>query len=149
MEKQLPFKIRKLPRFTSNLVVVGDLIREIVAYETAFKLAETTYLPVRSFGLEEFLHGHHLTLDRLSSLVIFSSLVQSRSHTLRNYAKAVGCEVISVDEEKFSTPKEFRWLAQLVWGQQLASVLSKHMDTNPDTAREDQYTYRKAKNLLE
>ena len=148
MEDQLPFKIRKLPKFTTNLVIVGDLIREIVAYEIAFKLAETTYLPVRSFGLEEFLHGHHLTLDGLSSLVIFSSLLESRRRTLINYAKAVGCEVMSVDEEKFSTPKEFRWLAQLVWGQQLASALSKQMNTNPDTAREDQYTYREAKNLL-
>src|SRR5215211_827283 len=148
MEEQLPFKIRKLPKFTTNLVIVGDLIREIVAYETAFKLAETTYLPVRSFGLEEFLHGHHLTLDRLSSLVIFSSLLESRRHTLITYAKAVGSEVISIDEEKFNIPKEFRWLAQLVWGQQLASVLSKQMNTNPDTAREDQRTYREAKNLL-
>jgi fructoselysine-6-P-deglycase FrlB-like protein len=148
MEEQLPFKIKKLPKFTANLVIVGDLIREIVAYETAFKLAETTYLPVRSFGLEEFLHGHHLTLDRLSSLVIFSSLLESRRHMMINYAKAVGCEVICIDEEKFSTPKEFRWLAQLVWGQQLASVLSKQLNTNPDTAREDQYIYREAKNLL-
>jgi fructoselysine-6-P-deglycase FrlB-like protein len=148
MEEQLPFKIKKLPRFTTNLVIVGDLIHEIVAYETAFKLAETTYLPVRSFGLEEFLHGHHLTLDKLSSIVIFSSLSESRRHMLIDYAKAVGCEVISVDEEKFNTPKEFRWLAQLVWGQQLASALSKHINTNPDTAREDQYTYREAKNLL-
>ncbi len=148
IEEQLPFKIKKLPKFTTNLVIVGDLIRESVAYETAFKLAETTYLPVRSFGLEEFLHGHHLTLDKLSSLVIFSSLLESRRHTLIKYAKAVGCEVISIDEEKFSTPKEFRWLAQLVWGQQLASALSKQMNTNPDTAREDQYIYRKAKNLL-
>jgi fructoselysine-6-P-deglycase FrlB-like protein len=148
MEERLPFKIKRLPKFMTNLVIVGDLIREVVAYETAFKLAETTYLPVRSFGLEEFLHGHHLTLNGLSSLVIFSSLVESRSHTLINYAKAIGSDVLSIDEEKFSTPKEFRWLAQLVWGQQLASVLSKHLNTNPDTAREDQYTYREAKNLL-
>ena len=148
LEEQLPFKIKKLPKFTTNLVIVGDLIREIVAYETAFKLAETAYLPVRSFGLEEFLHGHHLTLDGLSSLVIFSSLLESRRQMLINYAKAVGCEVMSVDEEKFSTPKEFRWLAQLVWGQQLASVLSKQINTNPDTAREDQETYRDAKKLL-
>ena len=144
MEEQLPFKIKNLPKFTTNLVIVGDLIREIVAYETAFKLAETAYLPVRSYGIEEFLHGHHLTLDARSSLVIFSSLLESRRQMLINYAKAVGCDVMSVDEEKFNTPKEFRWLAQLVWGQQLASALSKRINTNPDTAREDQYIYRKS-----
>jgi fructoselysine-6-P-deglycase FrlB-like protein len=148
MEEKLPFKIKKLPKFMTSLVIVGDLIREVVAHETAFKLAETTYLPVRSFGIEEFLHGHHLTLDRLSSLVVFSSLVESRRNLLINYARAVGSDVISVDEEKFGTPKEFRWLAQLVWGQQLASVLSKYMNTNPDTAREDQYVYKEAKDLL-
>jgi hypothetical protein len=38
----------------------------------------------------------------------------------RSYAKAVSCEVISINEENFSTPKEFRWPAKLVWGQQLA-----------------------------
>jgi hypothetical protein len=67
---------------------------------------------------------------------------------LIKYAKAVGCQVINIDEERFSTPKEFRWLGQLVWGQQLALALSKQLNTNPDTAREDEYTYREAKNLL-
>jgi fructoselysine-6-P-deglycase FrlB-like protein len=148
MEEELPFEIETLPKNTTKLVIVGDLIREIVAYETAFKLAETTYLPVRSFGLEEFLHGHHLTLDKLSSIVIFSTLAESRRHMLANYGKVVGCEVICVDEERFSTPKEFRWLAQLVWGQQLASALSKQMNTNPDTARGDQSIYREASKLL-
>jgi fructoselysine-6-P-deglycase FrlB-like protein len=148
MEEQLPFKIRKLPKFTAKLVIVGDLIREPVAYETAFKLAETTYLPVRSFGLEEFLHGYHLTLDRVSSLVIFSSLLESRRHTLIKYAKAVGSQVINIDEERFSIPKEFRWLGQLVWGQELALALTKQLKTNPNIAREDQYIYREAKNLL-
>jgi fructoselysine-6-P-deglycase FrlB-like protein len=148
MERQLPYKIRKLPLFTSNLAIVGDLIHEVVAYETAFKLAETTYLPARSFGLEEFLHGHHLTLGGLSSLVIFSSLLESRRQALIDYAKVVGSEVICIDEENFGTPKEFSWLAQLVWGQQLAFMLSKHLNTNPDTSREEQPIYREANNLL-
>ncbi|HET6717253.1 MAG TPA: SIS domain-containing protein [Nitrososphaeraceae archaeon] len=148
IEEQLPFEIEKLPRYTTKLIIVGDLVREIISYETAFKIAETTYLPVRSFGLEEFMHGHHLTLDKLTSLVIFSSLLESRRHILERYGKAVGCEVICMDEEKFATPKEFRWLAQLVWGQQLASALSKQLNTNPDIAREDQYIYREARNIL-
>jgi glucosamine 6-phosphate synthetase-like amidotransferase/phosphosugar isomerase protein len=38
-------------------VLVGDLIHEIVAQEVATKISETSYLPVRSFGLEELLHG--------------------------------------------------------------------------------------------
>ena len=148
MEGSFPFKIMDMPMYTNKIIIVGDLIHEIVAHETAFKIAETAYLPVRSFGLEEFLHGHHLTLDKLSSLVIFSSLLEPGRHTLMKYGKAVGCETISVDEEKFSRPKEFRWLFHVLWGQQLALDLSKQLNTNPDTAREDQRLYREAREIL-
>jgi glucosamine 6-phosphate synthetase-like amidotransferase/phosphosugar isomerase protein len=148
MEESFPFKIMDIPKYTNKIIIVGDLIREIAAHETAFKIAETAYLPVRSFGLEEFLHGHHLTLDKLSSLVIFSSLLEPRRHTLMRNGKAVGCETICVDEEKFSGPKEFGWLFHILWGQQLALDLSKLLNTNPDTAREDQHLYREAREIL-
>jgi hypothetical protein len=39
-----------LPKFLGNLVIVGDLIREVVAHEVALKISETCYIPVRSFG---------------------------------------------------------------------------------------------------
>jgi fructoselysine-6-P-deglycase FrlB-like protein len=125
------------------------LIREVVAREVALKISETCYLPVRSFGLEEFLHGPRLTLDKSSSLIVFSSLSESRRDILINYAKIVGSEVISIHEEKFvGVPQEFRWLAQLLWGQQLALELSKELKTNPDTVRADQNIYKEAKNHL-
>ncbi len=59
----LPFDVR-MPKYYANLVIVGDLIREVVAREVSLKIAETTYLPVRNYGLEEFLHGPRVTLDR-------------------------------------------------------------------------------------
>jgi glutamine---fructose-6-phosphate transaminase (isomerizing) len=146
--EELPFKIQ-LPKFPTNLVIVGDLIHETVAREVALKISETTYLPVRSFGLEEFLHGPRVTLDRLSSLMIFSSLSEPRRETLINYAKTVGSEVISIDEETFfDVPQEFGWLAQLLWGQQLALELSKELKTNPDTVRADQSPYSEARKFL-
>jgi glutamine---fructose-6-phosphate transaminase (isomerizing) len=146
--EEFPFKIQ-LPKFPTNLVIVGDLIHEIVAREVALKISETTYLPVRSYGLEEFLHGPRVTLDKETSLIIFSSLSESRRETLINYAKIVGSKVISIDEETFfSIPQEFGWLAQLLWGQQLALELSKELKTNPDTVREDQHIYKEARNLL-
>lgn len=130
-------------------MIVGDLIHEVVAHEVALKISETCYLPVRSFGLEEFLHGPRVTLDKSSSLLIFSSLLEPRRKTLIDYAKIVGSEVISIDEEKFmNVPKEFRWLAQLLWGQLLALRLSKVFKTNPDTVRTDQHVYKEAKNHL-
>ena len=47
----LPMKMEVLPKFPNNLVIVGDLIREVVAHEVALKISETCYIPVRSFGL--------------------------------------------------------------------------------------------------
>jgi fructoselysine-6-P-deglycase FrlB-like protein len=47
-------------------VIIEDLIREAVAHEIALKISETCYLPVRSFGLEQFLHGPKVTIDNTS-----------------------------------------------------------------------------------
>ena len=136
LEKQLPFKVH-LPKFFDNLVIVGDLIREIVAHEAALKVSETSYLPVRSFGLEEFLHGPRVTLDNKTSLIIFSSVQEPRREALINYAQTIGSEVLDIHDNLFDLQKEFGWLAQLLWGQQLAFELSRVLKTNPDTTRTD------------
>jgi fructoselysine-6-P-deglycase FrlB-like protein len=147
LEKELPFKV-SLPKFFDNLVIVGDLIREIVAHEVALKISETSYLPVRSFGLEEFLHGPRVTLDNKTSLIIFSSVQEPRRAALINYAKTIGCEVLDIHEDSFGLPKEFGWLGLLLWGQQLALELSRVLKTNPDTTRTDQRLYNEAKKAL-
>jgi fructoselysine-6-P-deglycase FrlB-like protein len=147
LEKELPFKIH-LPKFLGNLVLVGDLSREVVAHEVTLKISETSYLPVRSFGLEEFLHGPKVTLDNESSLVIFSSIREPRREALINYAKTIGCEILDIHEDLFGLPKEFGWLGQLLWGQQLALEISKTLKTNPDTTRTDQHVYNEAKKAL-
>jgi glutamine---fructose-6-phosphate transaminase (isomerizing) len=147
LEKELPFKVH-LPKFFDNLVIVGDLIRESIAHEVALKISETSYLPVGSFGHEEFLHGPRVTLDNKTSLIIFSSLKEPRREALINYAKTIGCEILDIHEDLFSLPKEFGWLGQLVWGQQLAYEISKTLKTNPDTVRTDQNIYNEAKKAL-
>ncbi|MFZ0896930.1 MAG: hypothetical protein WAZ77_20715, partial [Candidatus Nitrosopolaris sp.] len=147
----LPMKIeeRFLPKFRDNLVIVGDLIREVVAQEVALKISETCYLPVRSFGLEQFLHGPRVTLDKQSSLVAFTSITEPRKDTLIKYAKTIGAEVIEINEKTFNgVSNEFTWFEQLLYGQQLALELSKRRGTNPDTVRSDQFLYKEAKNLL-
>ena len=50
----LPFIIEKPPKFHNKLIIVGDLIREAVAHEVALKISETSYLPVRSYGMDKF-----------------------------------------------------------------------------------------------
>jgi fructoselysine-6-P-deglycase FrlB-like protein len=149
---RLPFNIQKLPKFHNKLIIVGDLIREAIAHEVALKISETSYLPVRSYGLEQILHGPRVTLDKESSVIAFTSTSQDRQGSLIRYANAVGAELFEIndDQQSFaSIPKEFNWLAQLVWGQQLALELAKMLGTNPDTVRKDQDVYANAgKDLL-
>ena len=145
---RLPFNILKLPKFSDKLILVGDLIREAIAHEVALKISETSYLPVRSYGIEQFLHGPRVTLDKESSVVAFTSKSQNRQDTLIKYANAVGAELIEINDENqqsfASLPHEFNWFAQLVWGQQLALELAKKLGTNPDTVRKDQSIYAEA-----
>src|SRR5437879_11752154 len=138
-----------LPKYLGNLVIVVDLIREVVAHEVALKISETCYIPVRSFGLEQFLHGHRATIDRQSSLVAFTSVSEPRKDSLLKYAETIGTEVIEINENTFNgISKEFTWLVQLLYGQQLALELSKRLVTNPDTVRSDQYPYKHARDNL-
>jgi glucosamine--fructose-6-phosphate aminotransferase (isomerizing) len=145
---RLPFNIHNLPKFSDKLILVGDLIREAIAHEVALKISETSYLPVRSYGIEQFLHGPRVTLDKESSVVAFTSKSQNRQDMLIRYANAVGAELIEINDKNqqsfASLPHEFNWFAQLVWGQQLALELAKKLGTNPDTVRKDQSIYAEA-----
>jgi hypothetical protein len=147
---RLPFNIQRLPKFHGKLIVVGDLIREAIAHEIAIKISETSYLPVRSYGIEQILHGPRITLDKESSIIAFTSASQERQDSLLKYANVVDTELIEINgdwqqQHSFtSSNKEFNWLAQLIWGQQLALELAKKLGTNPDTVRKDQSIYADA-----
>jgi len=146
---RLPFNIERLPKFHRKLIVVGDLVREAIAHEVALKISETSYLPVRSYGIEQILHGPRVTLDKETSIIAFTSSSQDRQDSLIKYASTVGAELIEINDEwqhQSFTPslKEFSWLAQLVWGQQLALQLARKVGTNPDTVRKDQSIYAEA-----
>jgi len=144
---KLPFNT-VMPKFHGKLIIVGDLIREAIAHEVALKISETSYLPVRSYGLEQILHGPRVTLDKETSIIAFTSTSQDRQDSLMKYANAVGAELIEINDEwqqSFTPPSmEFSWLAQLVWGQQLALELAKKLGTNPNTVRKDQSVYAEA-----
>jgi fructoselysine-6-P-deglycase FrlB-like protein len=148
---QLPFNIVRLPSYTANFVIVGDLIREAVAHEVSLKISETCYLPVRSFGLEQFLHGPKVTIDKQSSILAFTSKTELRKESLLNYAEAIGSEVIEINEDTSGfddIPQEFVWLVQLLYGQYMALELSRRLGTNPDTVRADQSPYNEARDLV-
>ena len=148
---RLPIKIQRIPTYVTNFVIIGDLIRETISHEVALKISETCYLPVRSFGLEQFLHAPKVTIDKQTSILVFTSVIQPRRESLLTYAKVIGTEVIEINEDTSGfnrIPKEFVWLAQLLYGQYLALELSRQLGTNPDSVRADQTPYRKARNLV-
>jgi fructoselysine-6-P-deglycase FrlB-like protein len=76
-------------------------------------------------------------------------MTEPRKDSLINYAETIGAEVVEINEKTFNgVSKEFTWLAQLLYGQQLALELSKRLGTNPDTVRSDQSPYKEARDLL-
>jgi hypothetical protein len=81
--------------------------------------------------------------------VAFTSIAESRKDSLIKYAQTIGTEVIEINENTFNgISKDFTWLAQLLYGQQLALELSKRLGTNPDTVRSDKSPYTEARNLI-
>ena len=69
--------------------------------------------------------------------------------TIMYLCHTIGTEVIEINEDTFDgISREFTWLAQLIYGQQLALELSKILGTNPDTVRSDQYPYKHARDHL-
>lgn len=148
---KLPIMVQRLPTYVTNFVIIGDLIREAVAHEVALKISETCYLPVRSFGLEQFLHGPKITIDKQTSILAFTSATQPRKESLLEYAEAIGSEVIEINEYTLGfndIPREFVWLAQLLYGQYLALELSRKLGTDPDTVRAHQSPYKEARSLV-
>jgi glucosamine 6-phosphate synthetase-like amidotransferase/phosphosugar isomerase protein len=97
----LPLQIQ-IPKFNTNLIIIGDLIREKIAHEIALKIAETSHLGVRSYAIEEFLHGPIITIDKQTSIVIFATKSEPRYEALIGYAKTIGSEVIIIDQNYFS-----------------------------------------------
>jgi fructoselysine-6-P-deglycase FrlB-like protein len=95
---RLPIKIQRIPTYVTNFVIIGDLIRETISHEVAL-ISETCYLPVRSFGLEQFLHGPKVTIDKQTSILVFTSVIQPRRESLLTYAKVIGTEVIEKNED--------------------------------------------------
>ena len=121
----------------TDVVVLGDGLREWLAREAALKLLETSYLRVRTFGLEEFLHGPNVSVGHGSVVVGFSSARQVRWKALRNYLRTIETPFVDVSSED--------WLAQLLWGQRLALETCRRLNIDPDLLRTDDPRYRRAR----
>jgi fructoselysine-6-P-deglycase FrlB-like protein len=120
----------------TDLVLLGDGLREWVACEAALKLQETAYVRARSFGLEEFLHGPRLSVGDGSVVVGFSSRKEKRWNAVRRYLKTVEVPFVEAASED--------WLAQTLWGQRFALDCCRRLGIDPDLLRADDPRYRRA-----
>ena len=100
---------------------------------------------MRSFGIEEFLHGPRISCDTESSVVILSSKEEARRVSAVNFLKVLGIDTIVVEHEDLTPVKEFGWLALLLWGQGFSLKICTQVNVNPDTCRNDDPVYFKAK----
>ena len=73
---------------------------------------------VKSFGLQQFLHGPRVTLDKLSSLVAFTSMTEPRKDSLIKYAQTIGTEVIEING------KYIQWRFQRIYMVRATSLRS-------------------------
>ena len=109
----------------TDLVIIGDGLREWVAREAALKLQEAAYVRARAFGLEEFLHGPRISVGRGSVVVGFSSRRQPRWKAARRYLATI--------ETPFTEVASEDWLA------------CRRLGIDPDLLRTDDPRYRRAR----
>ncbi|HEX4047125.1 MAG TPA: hypothetical protein VH309_04800 [Elusimicrobiota bacterium] len=120
----------------TDLVLLGDGLREWVACEVALKLQEAAYARARSFGLEEFLHGPRLSVGKGSVVVGFSSRREKRWDAARKYLKTIGVPFVEAASED--------WLAQILWGQRFTLDCCRRLGIDPDVIRAGDSRYRRA-----
>lgn len=121
---------------STDLVLLGDGLREWVAREAALKVLETSYLKVRAYGLEEFLHGPHVSVGRGSVAVGFSAPGVRRWDAARAWLETVGVP--------FTEVRSADWLAQVLWSQRLALSCCRRLKQDPDRLRGGSPRYARA-----
>lgn len=125
----------------TDLVLLGDGLREWVACEVALKLLETAHLRVRSYGLEEFLHGPHISVGAGSLVVGFSTVKEKRWDDAARYLSTIEVPFLDVPNED--------WLAQILWGQRFTLDACRALGLDPDLIRTDEPRYARARQELE
>jgi fructoselysine-6-P-deglycase FrlB-like protein len=143
--KRVPASLRWGPAFPAvrpdtDLVLLGDGLREWVAREAALKVLETSYLRVRAYGLEEFLHGPNVSVGPGSLVVGYSAPGVRRWAAARAWLSGVGA--------RFTEVAGSDWLAQVLWSQRFALACCKRLGQDPDALRGGDRRYAAAARRL-
>lgn len=125
---------------TTDLVILGDGPREWVAREAALKIQEAASIRARAFGLEEFLHGPHISVGHGSVVVGFSSRRQPRWKALRGYLETIQVPFVEAASDD--------WLEQVLWAQRFTLSTCRRLGIDPDLLRGDDPRYRRARQRL-
>ena len=128
----------------TDLVLLGDGLREWVACETALKLLETAHLRARAYGLEEFLHGPQVSAGEGSYVIAFSSSEEPRWQAARDYLATIGVPLLEGRADSVGLSDEGGWLWQIFWGQRLAAEICGWLGQDPDTLRTQDARYQRA-----
>ncbi|MBI4575354.1 MAG: SIS domain-containing protein, partial [Planctomycetes bacterium] len=126
----------------TDLVLVGDVVREWVAREVALKLQEAAWLRARPFGLEELLHGPRISVDGASLVVAFSDPSEGRWQAARDFFATTQVGLVPVEAPAAGVPEAAGWLWQLFWGQRLTLHVCRGLGVDPDLMRKDDPRYR-------
>jgi fructoselysine-6-P-deglycase FrlB-like protein len=129
-----------------DVILVGDMVREWVAWEISLKLQEAAYLPARAFGLEEFLHGPRISAGEKSLVIGFTDALEPRWQALRDYLRTVEVCFLEVATDHWHPGAA--WLGQLFWGQRLTLEVCHQLGIDPDSLRSQDPRYRQAREKL-
>ena len=127
----------------TDLVLLGDAIREWTAREAGLKAQETAWLNARAFGLEEFLHGPRCSVGPGSVVIGFSGPSEKRWADVRTFLKTV-----QVPFQELKSSGAAGWLTHLFLGQLLALQACKSLGHDPDSLRTEDVRYRLARAKL-
>jgi len=125
---------------STDVVLIGDGLREWIACEIALKLQETAHARARSFGLEEFLHGPCVSVGAGTVVIAFSSAKEPRWNAARRYLAKIEVPLVEARSED--------WLAQVLWGQRLTVAACRALGIDPDLLRGDDPRYLAAREFL-
>ncbi|MBI4370476.1 MAG: SIS domain-containing protein [Elusimicrobia bacterium] len=132
----------------SDVILLGDTVREWVAREICLKFQEAAYLRARPFGLEEFLHGPRISADHRSNVICFSTPQENRWEMIRQYLQTIEVPFLEVQAENVGLSASAGWLWQIFWGQRFTLDACQQLGVDPDTLRTHEVRYKKAREAL-
>ena len=91
---------------------------------------------MRAYGLEEFLHGPHISVGKGSLVIGFSTVSETRWDDAHRYLDTVGVPFLDVANAD--------WLAQILWGQRFTIDACRRLGIDPDDLRSQEPAYKKA-----